>query len=94
MDDVTVVFTLNGHEHEVKMSAEESLLEAALKARLNPPYSCLEGVCATCSAWLEQGEVRMAEGDLDERARDRVFRTCQAQPKSKFLRVNYDKISV
>lgn len=94
MDEIKVIFVVNGKEHETAMSEGESLLEAALKARIDPPYSCLEGVCASCSAYLEIGEVMQAEGLVNAASKDRIFRTCQAQPKSNFLKVNYDKAKV
>lgn len=87
----TAVFVLHGKEHTVKIQPGESLLEAALIARIDPPYSCLEGVCATCAAYLEEGEVEQAEGLVSTASSDRTFRTCQAQPKSDFVRINYDK---
>ncbi|MBS1971459.1 MAG: 2Fe-2S iron-sulfur cluster binding domain-containing protein [Bdellovibrionales bacterium] len=91
MSDVKVVFTINGQEHETTMTEYQSVLEAALRLQINPPYSCLEGICGTCSAFLEQGEVDSIEGRVNEQSKDRTFKTCMAQPKSKFLRVNYDK---
>lgn len=91
MSDVKVVFVINGKEVTVSMSEYESVLEAALKAKIGPPYSCLEGVCGSCSAVLEDGEVDSIEGRVNTESRDRTFKTCMAQPKSKFLRVNYDK---
>lgn len=91
MADVKVLFIINGQEHESTMSEYESILEAALKAQINPPYSCLEGVCGSCSALLEQGEVDSIEGRVNELSSDRTIKTCMAQPKSNFLRVNYDK---
>lgn len=91
MSDVKVVFIINGQEHHCSMGEFESVLEAALKAQINPPYSCLEGVCGSCSALLEQGEVDSIEGRVSDKDKDRTIRTCMAQPKSKFLRINYDK---
>ena len=91
MSDVKVVFILHGKEYETMMSGHESILEAALKLQINPPYSCLEGVCGSCAALLEQGEIDSVEGRVSEHSTDRRFKSCKAQPKSKFLRVNYDK---
>jgi len=91
MADVKIVFIIGGKEIETTMSEYESVLEAALKAHIGPPYSCLEGICGTCSAFLETGEVDSVEGRVNEDSTIRTFKTCMAQPKSKFLRVNYDK---
>lgn len=91
MSDVKVVFVIHGQEHETTMSEYQSVLEAALRLQIDPPYSCLEGICGSCSAFLEQGEVDSIEGRVNDQSVDRTFKTCMAQPKSKFLRVNYDK---
>lgn len=91
MSDVKIVFVINGQEHETTMSESQSVLEVALRLQINPPYSCLEGICGTCSALLESGEVDSIEGRVNEHDANRTFKTCMAQPKSKFLRVNYDK---
>lgn len=91
MSDVKVVFVIHGQEYEATMSEFQSVLEVALSLQINPPYSCLEGICGSCSAVLEQGEVDSIEGRVNEQSENRTFKTCMAQPKSKFLRVNYDK---
>jgi ferredoxin len=95
MTDVKVVFVINGMELETTMSESESILEAALRIQINPPYSCLEGICGSCSALIEQGEILgetsgETSGEVDS-VEGRVIKTCRAQPKSKFLQVNYDK---
>jgi ferredoxin len=91
MSDVKVVFVIRGKEYETTMSEYSSVLEVALRLQIDPPYSCLEGICGSCSAYLEQGEVDSIEGRVNDQSTDRTFKTCMAQPKSKFLRVNYDK---
>ena len=91
MADVQVTFINNKQTTETTMSKFESVLEAALKARIDPPYSCLEGVCGSCMAYLEEGEVDSVEGTINTLSPDRNFRTCQAQPKSNKLKINFDK---
>ena len=41
----------------------ETLLEAALQAGLNAPYSCMAGACTTCKAQLISGNVMMESSD-------------------------------
>lgn len=91
MADIKITFVNNQQITETTMSIYESVLEAALKAKIDPPYSCLEGVCGSCVAYLEEGEVDSVEGIINTQSADRNFRTCQAQPKSNILKVNFDK---
>ena len=74
-------------DRETEVEAEEgrSLLDIALIARVDPPYSCLEGSCGTCRAFIEVGET------TEDSSESRVVRTCQAIPRSDFIVVNYDK---
>ena len=44
----TVEVSLRGRQHEVSLSAGDTVLESALKAGLEAPYACLGGACRTC----------------------------------------------
>lgn len=80
-----IKFINAGTETEVDMEEGRSLLDMALIARIDPPYSCLEGSCGTCRALIEKGVTS------ENTEMSRVVRTCQAIPRSDFLVVNYDK---
>lgn len=81
-----VKYILRGQEIVVEGESGRTLLDLALISRLNPPYSCLEGSCGACEAWIEAGTTsENPEGS-------RVVRTCQAQPSSEWVIVNYDKV--
>ena len=82
--------TCHGRTETVDMVSQESFLEAALRAGLEPPYSCLEGVCGTCEARVEKGEVILPlETTLD--SSNLIVKTCMTRPKSDTV-INYDKI--
>ncbi|MDG0815392.1 2Fe-2S iron-sulfur cluster binding domain-containing protein [Bdellovibrio svalbardensis] len=81
-----IQFILGGVETEVEAESGRNLLDIALVARLRPPYSCLEGHCGTCEAFIEHGETSEDKTDTH------IVRTCQAIPKSDSVRVNYDKV--
>ena len=77
----------NGKSQEVEIQPGEGFLEAAMKAQMDPPYSCLEGICGTCEAWLEKGEAE----EFSESVKDpRIIKTCVSRPKSD-SEINYDK---
>ncbi|AHZ83720.1 2Fe-2S iron-sulfur cluster binding domain-containing protein [Bdellovibrio bacteriovorus] len=80
-----IKYILKGQEYEVEAESGRTLLDVALIARLNPPYSCMEGNCGTCEALIEEGLTS------ENKEVSRVVRTCQAVPSSEFVIVNYDK---
>src|SRR5690606_638005 len=87
---LTVV--LDGRASRVTMRPGERVLDAALRARAELPYSCRGGVCATCRARVVEGEVSMARDwalEPAERAAGYVL-TCQSSPVSDHLIVDYD----
>lgn len=75
-----VRFTLSGHE--ILVPAGESILEAALSAGVDLPFSCTVGGCGTCKQRLVSGSVTMNEPnclETDERAQG-WFLPCCAYP--------------
>lgn len=81
-----IKYVLAEKETVVEGESGRTLLDLALMARLSPPYSCMEGNCRTCEAFIEEGETS------EDHEGSRVVRTCQAQPSSDWVIVNYDKV--
>ncbi|WP_029278149.1 flavin reductase family protein [Pedobacter borealis] len=48
-----------GKEHHIEVTKGKSILEAALDADLELPYSCQTGNCSTCKGKLTRGEAKM-----------------------------------
>jgi ferredoxin len=72
--------------------AGNTLLQTAVLAGLQPPYSCETGSCGTCMARVVEGGARMLYNDAledDEVAEGWVF-TCQALQTSRTVRVIYE----
>lgn len=70
----------------------ESILDAALKQGADLPYACKGGVCTTCKAKLQEGEVAMDVNwglEPDEVAQGYIL-TCQAHPKTETVVVDFD----
>lgn len=90
---VEVEIRLRGQKHILAVAPRQTLLSAARKSGLEVPYSCLGGVCTTCRAYLEQGEVIMEEylGLSDEELEAGYVLTCQAVPLAEGVKVDYDK---
>ena len=58
-DNTLIKIKYDGKEHEFEMRGKETVLEAALDAGLDPPYSCMVAVCCTCRAKLISGKVEI-----------------------------------
>ncbi len=76
--------TLDGKYHTVPIADGETLLQAALAAGIDAPYSCTEGRCGTCKSWLRSGDVSMASTRaLSPRNKKRGYvLACQSRPSS------------
>jgi ring-1,2-phenylacetyl-CoA epoxidase subunit PaaE len=86
---------VGGREVAFELAADgENVLDAALDAGLDVPFSCKGGVCATCKAKLVEGEVDM---DLNRalsaaEVSERYVLTCQAHPLTARVVLDYDAI--
>ncbi|HWM33937.1 MAG TPA: 1,2-phenylacetyl-CoA epoxidase subunit PaaE [Pseudolysinimonas sp.] len=87
-------FTLDGLSASVEtpVSAQETILNAALRIRADVPFACAGGVCGTCRARLIDGTVQMSENyalEPDELERGYIL-TCQSHPRTPTVKVDYD----
>ena len=71
----------------------ESVLEAATRAGLDLPYSCLAGVCSTCRTRVVSGIVQMERNQaLEQREMDAGYvLCCQSRPLTPELELTYDE---
>ena len=89
---VTVI--LDGDEFEFQLSSRgESILDAAMEAGADVPFSCKGAVCATCRAKVIEGKARMEKNyALSEKEIEEGFiLTCQSRPLTEKLVVDYDE---
>jgi ferredoxin-NADP reductase/fatty acid desaturase len=88
----TVAVSLRGREHEVAVTAGDTVLESALKAGLDAPYACLGGACGTCKAKVLLGSVAMEQNfALSPAVVDAGYvLTCQSHPTTDEVTVDYD----
>lgn len=84
---------IDGKTHHLSMAAGDHVLDAALDAGLDLPYSCKGGVCCTCRARLLEGEVEMEKNfTLEAWEIEKGFvLTCQARPLTDKVVVSYDE---
>jgi ring-1,2-phenylacetyl-CoA epoxidase subunit PaaE len=88
----SVCVTVDGATTELDCGPDEAVLDAALRAGLDAPYSCAGGACGTCVATLRSGTVHMAvhHALTEAEVTDGRILTCQARPTSDALTVDYD----
>ena len=56
---VPMQVVLDGVTTSIELDKGKNMLDAALDAGLDAPYSCLGGVCCTCRAKLVEGKASM-----------------------------------
>lgn len=91
--DIALTVILDGKEHELSIGPDDRLLDAALEAGLDLPFSCKGGVCCTCRAKVLAGETVMEKNftlEADEMARGFVL-SCQARALSRSVRLSFDE---
>ncbi|TQV66723.1 phenylacetate-CoA oxygenase/reductase subunit PaaK [Exilibacterium tricleocarpae] len=83
-----------GRTIRMDVSADgENILDAAMGAGADLPYSCKGGVCATCKAKLVKGEVEMdlTHGLEPDEIEAGFILTCQSHPVSAEVVVDFDQ---
>jgi ring-1,2-phenylacetyl-CoA epoxidase subunit PaaE len=89
----TAAVIIDGMRTEVPVAEGEAVLDAALRAGLDLPFSCKGGMCSTCRAKAVEGSVEMTLNySLEpwETAAGYVL-TCQARPTSAHVVLDYDQ---
>lgn len=77
-----VVIARAGHDHGIQVEPGQTILEAALAAGIDMPFSCAMGGCGACRVHLAEGSVQMEEPNClsrGERERGYVL-TCIGRP--------------
>jgi ring-1,2-phenylacetyl-CoA epoxidase subunit PaaE len=83
---------LDGKSHELRMHDHERVLDVALAAGLDLPYSCKGGVCCTCRAKVIAGQVHMEKNFTleDWEVKKGFVLSCQARPLTQHISISYD----
>ncbi|MEP1962778.1 2Fe-2S iron-sulfur cluster-binding protein [Tateyamaria sp.] len=91
--ETQVQISIDGTSHQLEMTRDTSVLEAAIGAKLDPPFACRAGVCSTCKAKVTEGEYQMLSNHAleDYEVEAGFVLTCQCYPLSDTLSVDYDQ---
>lgn len=91
--EAQVQITLDGNTFEFSLpSSGQSILDGALQAGADLPYACKGGVCSTCRAKLQEGQVEMDVNyalEHDEVAAGYIL-TCQSHPITQRVVMDFD----
>lgn len=89
-----VEVTVSGRTFQFDLAADgENILDGALRSGADLPFSCRNGVCATCKARVLEGEVEM---DLNHSLTPQeieagMILTCQSHPVTPNVKVDFDQ---
>lgn len=91
--NVSIIY--DGQQTDFTMPVDGSLiLDAAREHGLDIPFSCKGGMCCTCRAHLDEGQVTMRVNYALEPGEVEAgfILTCQAEPRSERIVVDFDKV--
>jgi len=86
--------TVDGSTRSFALKSGEKMVEAAAKSGIEFPYSCNNGMCATCRCKLVKGEVEMTQNfSLEPWEMEAGFvLACQVQAKSDEVVLDFDAL--
>ena len=90
--NVSMKIILDDEEIDINVAKTTTVMDAALEAGLDPPYSCQGGFCTSCKAKLTDGQTIMEENTTlneDELAEGYIL-TCVATATTDKITVNFD----
>ncbi|MBH68059.1 MAG: phenylacetic acid degradation protein [Rhodospirillaceae bacterium] len=84
---------IGGETRSLKVTADSTLLQAALDNNIDAPFACCSGVCSTCKAMILEGDVEMISNHSleDYEVEAGFILTCQSYPVSDTIVWDYDK---
>ena len=90
-----VLVSIDGDDFEFTLSSNgKSILDAAMDAGADVPFSCKGAVCCTCKAKVMQGKAIMDKNFSlsDEEVEQGYILTCQSHPTTENIVVDYDEM--
>ncbi len=91
LPSATVHLELDGENHVIPCEPGQTVLDAAEQIGLELPYSCREGMCASCMCEVVEGDVKLNHNDvLDERdLANKLTLSCQAVALTAEVKLKY-----
>lgn len=87
-----ITMKVYGKTRTIQCDSNTTVLNAAMKQGIDPPYSCTVGVCTTCRAKVSKGTLHMLEreGLSDKEIEQGYVLTCQSVPRSNEIELSYE----
>lgn len=87
-----VLIKLSGADHHLEVPSNKTILDAALDAGIDMPYSCQSGLCTACRGKCISGKVKMDSNEAlsDEEIAAGYVLTCQSHPASEGVVIDMD----
>jgi ring-1,2-phenylacetyl-CoA epoxidase subunit PaaE len=92
--DAEVTVIMDGEEFNYTLNSKgDSILDSAMDAGADVPFSCKGAVCCTCRAKVTEGKVHMDMNYAltDEEVEEGYVLTCQSHPVTSKVTVDYDE---
>lgn len=85
LDDEITTFT---------MPQSDTILAAALRQKIDAPYSCQGGVCSSCMGKITEGSAVMIKNSIltDSEVAEGLILACQAHPTSQKITIDFDEV--
>lgn len=90
----TITVTVDDEDFTFEMDASETILDAALKQKIDAPYSCQGGICSSCICRITDGKAVMEKNQIltDSEIEEGMILACQAHPTTATIAVDFDDI--
>lgn len=90
---IALTVVVDGKSYDVPLQEGENVLDAALNAGLDIPYSCKGGVCCTCRTKVLEGKTEMMKNFTltDEEVAQGFVLSCQACATTDKVVVSFDE---
>ena len=88
----SVKVILDGKDYTLNVHDDETILDAAINADIDPPYACRVAACCTCKAKLIAGKVVMEDDEplTEEEQEEGCILTCKSDTKQDET-ISYDE---
>jgi len=89
-----ITMLVDDEETTLIMPQTQTILEAALANDIDAPYSCQGGVCSSCICRVTEGSAKMRQNNIltDNEVAEGLVLSCQAEPTSLLIKVDFDDI--